>query len=124
MTGNDKKQLENWAWFALKNGCLILLLYQWICRHEDGALNLLLVVFWLLSTLKLLFLFGKIEAATGYSKTRRALYSMLYFTYGSLMVYYGAVMTGAVMIVSELFFAAKCKLIQEEGCRETVEDKK
>lgn len=112
MTDNIRKHLKDWAWFALQNVGCIWLLYQWIYKHDDGALNLLMIVFLLFSVIRLFFVFLKIESKEN-RRVSVALQSVLFVIYGALMAYHGATITGAVMIVSELLCEAKRRLIRE-----------
>ena len=114
MTENNRKQLKNWAWFALKHGCCIWLLYQWIYQHDDGALNLLMIGFWFFAVCRfLLVIFVSKKEQIDEDNPRDRISSILLLFYGGFAAYNGAVITGAAVVVSELLFAAKCKLIRE-----------
>ena len=114
MTEKNRKQLKNWAWFALKHGCCIWLLYQWIYQHDDGALNLLMIGFWVFAVCKLLLVLLVSEKKhIDEDDPSEIISSILLLVYGSFAAYHGAVITGAVVIVSGLLYAANCKLIRE-----------
>ncbi len=114
MTENNRKQLKNWAWFALEHGCCIWLLYQWIYQHDDGALNLLMIGFWVFAVCKILLVLLVSEREhIDEDNPRDSISSILFLIYGGFAAYHGAAITGAAVIVSELLYAAQCSLIRE-----------
>ena len=114
MTGNDKKQIRRWIWFFLIHGGFIWFLYDWTHNRNEGALNLLMIVFWFFAVCRfLLVIFVSKKEQIDEENPRNRIPSILLLFYGGFAAYNGAVITGAVVIVSGLLYAAKCKLIRE-----------
>lgn len=110
MTAEAKKQIRRWIWFVLSHCCFIWLIYVWAYQQNEGAGNVLMILFWLLSSVRLLCVFAPMNTKyTCDNESIRAMASALFVIYGGLMAYHGAIVTGAVMIVSECLFAAKYK---------------
>ena len=114
MTGNDKNRSDGGFGFSSSTVASYGFCMTGHTTKNECALNLLMIVFWFFAFFQFLFvIFVSKKEQLDEVNSRDRISSILLLFYGGFAAYNGAVITGAVVIVSGLLYAAKCKLIRE-----------